>query len=189
MVKPSYRLRPEVGLFAVALLVLGGWSWSRATGVRSLASFGLGAAEPRSAEPSLPRIALDRLEREPPETDETQMRDPFRFGQAKPPSSAAGGATPAPPPSLAPPPVDAGPALPPPPPTLPPFGVKFVGAIEQKGGLKVAVLLSDERKEVLTGREGDTVANRLKIVKIGLESVDVQDVGSERVRRIPLKGN
>ena len=56
-------------------------------------------------------------------------------------------------------------------------------------GTKVAILLSDDRKEVLTGREGDTVANRLRIVRIGIESVEVQDLGSDRVRRIPLKGN
>ena len=33
------------------------------------------------------------------------------------------------------------------------------------------------------------VANRFRIVKIGLESVDIQEVGSDQVRRIPLKGN
>jgi hypothetical protein len=33
------------------------------------------------------------------------------------------------------------------------------------------------------------VGNRLRIVKIGLESVDVQDVGGGTVRRIPLRGN
>jgi len=72
--------------------------------------------------------------------------------------------------------------------TLPPFGVKYVGSVE-RGGLRVAVLLSDDRKEILTGREGDVVANRLRIVRIGYESVEVQDVGSDRPRRIALKGN
>jgi hypothetical protein len=44
-------------------------------------------------------------------------------------------------------------------------------------------------EEVLTGQVGELVANRFRIVEIGIESVDIQDVGSERVRRIPLKGN
>jgi hypothetical protein len=66
--------------------------------------------------------------------------------------------------------------------------VKYVGTLELKGGLRVAILMTD-RKEILTGQAGETVANRLKIVKIGYESVDVQDVGSDRVRRIPFKGN
>ena len=46
-----------------------------------------------------------------------------------------------------------------------------------------------DRKEVLTGQVGEVVANRYRIVKIGLESVDVQEVGSDQVQRIPLKGN
>jgi hypothetical protein len=74
------------------------------------------------------------------------------------------------------------------PPPLPPLNIKYIGAFEGKKGLKVAVLMTD-RKEVLTGQVGEVVANRYRIVRIGLESVDVQDVGSEQVRRIPLKGN
>jgi hypothetical protein len=74
------------------------------------------------------------------------------------------------------------------PPPLPPLNIKYIGAFEGNKGLKVAVLMTD-RKEVLTGQVGEVVANRYRIVKIGLESVDVQDVGSEQVRRIPLKGN
>ena len=75
------------------------------------------------------------------------------------------------------------------PPPPPPLNVKFIGSVEEKrSGLKVAVLLTD-RQEILTGKPGEVVANRLKIVGIGLESVDVQDVGGSGVRRIPLKGN
>ena len=50
-------------------------------------------------------------------------------------------------------------------------------------------MLMTERSEVLTGQVGEMVGNRFRIVKIGLESVDIQEVGSEQVRRIPLKGN
>ena len=64
--------------------------------------------------------------------------------------------------------------------------VRYVGSVERHDGLKVAVLISSD-DVVLTGREGELVANRLKIVKIGFESVDVQDLGSDRVRRIPLR--
>ena len=46
-----------------------------------------------------------------------------------------------------------------------------------------------DRNEVLTGQVGEVVGNRVRIVKIGLESVDIQEVGSDQVRRIPLKGN
>jgi hypothetical protein len=82
-----------------------------------------------------------------------------------------------------PPPVTV-PASPPP----PPLNVKYIGNLENPQGLKVAVLLTD-RREVLWGQVGEVVANRFRIVKIGLESVDIQETGSERIRRIPLKGN
>ncbi|HUG53606.1 MAG TPA: hypothetical protein VMR21_08390, partial [Vicinamibacteria bacterium] len=68
------------------------------------------------------------------------------------------------------------------------MNIRYIGAFEGRHGLKVAVLMTD-RKEVLTGQAGEVVANRIKIVRIGLESVDVQELGSGQVRRIPLKGN
>jgi len=76
--------------------------------------------------------------------------------------------------------------VPTPPPT-PPLNIKYIGAVERRG-VKVAMLMTD-RSEVLTGQVGEMVGNRFRIVKIGLESVDIQEVGSDQVRRIPLKGN
>ena len=72
-------------------------------------------------------------------------------------------------------------------PPLPPLSVKYVGSVEQRG-IRVAMFLND-KKEMLTGQAGQVVANRFRVVKIGLESVDIQEVGSEQVRRIPLRGN
>jgi hypothetical protein len=180
--------QPRLEFWALGLLALavGGWSWFLASGTRGLAALGGGAALGRSAEPSLPRIALERLKRAEGDAgaEAVPARDVFRFGhreaEAEPRPVSVTAA-----PVL---PVDAGPATPPPPPTLPPFGVKYIGTLEQRG-TRIAVLLSDDKKEVLTGREGDTVANRIRIVRIGFESVEVQDVGSDRIRRIPLKGN
>ena len=45
-----------------------------------------------------------------------------------------------------------------------------------------------DKEEVLTGQAGQLVGNRFRIVRIGLESVDIQEVGSEQTRRIPLGG-
>lgn len=73
-------------------------------------------------------------------------------------------------------------------PPPPPLNVKYIGNLENPQGLRVAVLLTD-RREVLWGQVGDVLANRFRIVKIGLESVDIQETGSERIRRIPLRGN
>jgi hypothetical protein len=71
---------------------------------------------------------------------------------------------------------------------VPPLNLKYLGSVENRAGVKVAVLLTD-RKEVLTGQAGETVANRYRISRIGLESVDLEDMASGQSRRIPLRGN
>jgi hypothetical protein len=178
----------KAALVALGLLALGlaAWSWLGVGGARDLAGLAGAPAQARTTEAALPRIALDRLKKGEAEVDAgaAVQRDLFQFGRPPaPPETPRPTAVS----TLPVAPLESAPT-PPPVPTLPPYGVKFVGSVEQKG-TKVAILLSDDKKEVLTGREGDTVANRLRIVKIGLESVEVQDVGSDRVRRIPLKGN
>ena len=137
---------------------------------------------PKVAAGELPRIGLDRL-RKPHGGIEVGKRDIFDFGPPPP--------TPPPPPrppTPVPTPVveDAAAAMAA---AAPPINVKYIGSMaDDERGVKVAVLLND-RKEVLTGGVGEVVANRFRIVSIGLESVDLQDMGSNRVQRIPLKGN
>lgn len=183
-----------LALVAVAALALVVWLAGRPAGRPATSAAGRASAAPAAAKrpgagaaAELPRIGLERV-LEGGRSARAGKRDIFAFGppptQARPPGPPP---TAAPPPSLAagppPPPVPTGP----PPP--PPLSVKFIGSVEDKRrGLKVAVLLTD-RQEILTGKAGDVVANRLRIVSIGLESVDVQDVGASGVRRIPLKGN
>ena len=135
----------------------------------------------------IPRIDLGRLGKRG-EPGPVGKRNLFSFGEARPKPDAAAGpaAASAPPPML--PVATPAPALVAAAATLPPLNVKYIGSLENKQGLRVAILLTD-RKEILTGQQGELVANRFKIVKIGFESVDIQDVGSERVRRIPFKGN
>lgn len=141
-----------------------------------------GDAGPSGAE--LPRIDLARLGTDK-EKAPVGKRDLFDFGAA-----TAGEAPRAAAPSPSPAAVDLDPfgdAAPSPTP-VPTLNVKYVGSVSDKRGFKVAVLMTD-RKELLTGQAGELVANRFRIVNIGLESVDIQDVGSERVRRIPLRAN
>ena len=179
------RRRWIVPGLAVAAVASVGWVVLRDTGPAVAPS--ASAAETPKGSPrrvaELPRIDLARLDRPRPSSG-VGRRDLFDF--AAPP------ATPPPPPSTqsaapveaeTPPPVTV-----PTPPPLAPINIKYIGAFEGKKGLKVAVLMTD-RKEVLTGQAGEVVANRYRIVRIGLESVDVQEVGTEQVRRIPLKGN
>lgn len=142
--------------------------------VASRAPVAGGAAE------DLPLVGLSRLSAERGEAP-LGKRDLFEFGSHAPAPTPVTASAPAPTAAPTPPPE-------PGPPPVPPLSVKYIGSLEDRRGLKVAVLMTD-RKEILTGQTGDLVANRFKIVKIGFESVDIQDVGSDRVRRVPLKGN
>ena len=139
----------------------------------------------------LPRIDLARLSSPPPAT-RAGRRDLFGFGEADPDEEEAEGprgkgatAMPPPPvPVMTPNPQPAPPTAP----RLVTINLKYIGSLEQQGGVKVAVLLTD-RNEILYGQVGQQVANRFKILRIGFESVEIFDEGAGQSRRIPLKGN
>jgi hypothetical protein len=70
---------------------------------------------------------------------------------------------------------------------LPTLDLRFIGSADNGQGVKVAVLLT-ERNEILTGRVSDMVVNRYRIVRIGVESVDLEDSLGGGSRRLPLRG-
>jgi hypothetical protein len=172
-----------LALVAVAALV---WLWQpfgrdgAATVVRT-------RARPEAPTVPVPRIALARID-EPPTDVEIGRRDLFAFGAPR--RAEVAERPPTPPPATAPAPATAsrvqrsspGEA------SLPPMNLRFIGSVGNEEGVKVAVLVT-ERNEVLTGQPGDLVANRYRIERIGIESVDLQDVGTGQSRRIPLKGD
>jgi hypothetical protein len=175
--------------WAAAVLALGLaaglYFWAR-SGPPSTASAngsaGAWPAAPAGNEPEVPRIDLARLE-SPKGEAAAGRRDLFDYGVPPAPP-------PTPRPLVLPPTVMASAAPPPTGPVsvpLPPLNVRYVGAIEDKRGLKVGVFLT-ERDEVLTGQAGQVVGNRFRIIRIGLESVDIQEVGSDHTRRIALGG-
>ena len=146
----------------------------------ALASAARSAAEP-APEP-VPRIDLDRLPRERPQP-EVGRRDLFAFG---PPPTLPPTPRPAAPPTTLVDPTAATAPTPPPVARLPPLNLKYIGSVENGRGVRVAVLITD-KNELLTGQAGEVLANRYKIAKIGLESVDLEEVGTGQTRRIPLK--
>jgi hypothetical protein len=73
-------------------------------------------------------------------------------------------------------------------PVLPNLNLKYIGSVESARGLKVAVLMTD-RNEILTGQAGEVLANRYRIARIGMESVDLEEVGSGQVRRLPMRAS
>ena len=174
------RDRVVLAAGGVALAILGVVLWLRPAAGTTGGVLGVGerreANRPGAAPPL---IGLAQVTGDKPKV-EVGKRDLFAFATPPPPPP-----TPEPPPTM---------ATPPPPPTvptptpLPALNVKYIGTLESQPGLKVAMFMTD-KKEVLTGQVGDTVGNRFKVVKIGLESVDVQQVGADRTERLPLKGN
>jgi hypothetical protein len=174
-----------VALVAVAAVV---WLWqpfdqgSGAPAVRS-------RARPAAPTGPVPRIDLARLD-EPPSDVEIGRRDLFAYGALRRAVEAAD--------TAAPPTASAQPPRPDTTATrgpaggagsgLPPMNLRFIGSVGNEQGVTVAVLVT-ERNEVLTGQPGDVIANRYRIAKIGIESVDLEDVGTGQSRRIPLKGD
>jgi hypothetical protein len=93
-------------------------------------------------------------------------RDLFRF-RAKP------SPPPAPRPAVAAAPSQAiVPSGPPPPPPLPPIPLRFIGLMDSAASNKIAVL-TDGRGAPLLAKEGDTVLGQYKILRIGVESIEM----------------
>jgi hypothetical protein len=174
----SRREKGLLGLLGIAVAGLGLWAL-RQPGTGPLAL----APRPEAALPPIPRIDLARLDAKRPENP-AGRRDLFDYGAAPALEAAQTQAPPPPVPVNSAPAVASGPVTP----TLPPLNLKYIGSVENAAGVKVAVLLTD-RRELLTGQAGQVVANRYRISRIGLESVDLEDLNSGQARRIPLRGN
>jgi hypothetical protein len=177
MVKPRGSL---LAVLALAVLAAG-WLWLARDDAPASPAPARGSRAARGRAVEIPRIDVARLT-EPRPPASVGKRDLFAFGAGPGKPADAESSPPLTTTTATPVTLPAGP------PPAPPMNLKYIGNLESKQGLKVAVLLTD-RREVLTGQVGELLANRFRIVKIGLESVDIQEVADGRVRRIPLRGN
>jgi hypothetical protein len=173
-----------LGLLAVAAVVA---FWPQLSGSGAAPAVLSRSSRPAEPLPPVPRIDLARLEETRSEV-EVGRRDLFAYGPPErggfePPSEA-----PAPAPRMTPSPTTGASGGPVARGGLPPLNLKFIGSVGNAEGVKVAVLLTDSN-EVLTGQRGEVVANRYRIARIGIESIDLEDVGTGQSRRIPLKGD
>jgi hypothetical protein len=137
-----------------------------------------------------PTIKLDLLAKVRNVSMETGSRGSvFAFGKEPPPPPPPPGPkttiTPGSMPGANPPaPPDAKPA-PPSTPTAPPIPLKFYGySNTPRGGPKRAFFLDGEDINVVT--ENDVIKNRYKIVKIGVNSVVVEDMNFKTQQTLPL---
>lgn len=170
---------------ALAVLVLAMWSlWpsSPAPSASAPPPAAAGAQQSRTAAPPVAPVKLEALdaERQPPSDT---PRNPFRY-QPK--------AAPPPPPQPKPvgvaPPGNAStePIKPMPPPGPPPIPLKFLGILTRANGVQWAVL--SDGKAPMYGREGDIIDGRYRIVKIGVESIELTYVDGRGRQVVRLTG-
>ena len=77
------------------------------------------------------------------------------------------------------------PAPPPPPPPPPPIPLKFYGfSAQRKGAIRRAFFL--EGDDIFIAGEGETIKNRYKVIRIGVNSAVVEDLTNKNQQTIPL---
>ena len=109
----------------------------------------------------------------------TVSRNPFRFQQRAVPAVRRAAA---PAPQFTAPPVPTGP----PPP--PPITLRFIGLIEAPPRTGRVALLSDGRGGLMSGREGDTVDGRYRMLRVGLDSIEMAYLDGRGRQTIRLSG-
>jgi len=112
-------------------------------------------------------------------------RNLFRFKPKAPPPPP-----PAPPQPVQPTPtVNPVPQPPPGPPPLPPIALKFIGIIESPTHARKIAVLSDGRNPPFQGEEGAIIEGRYRILKIGVESIELAYVDGRGRQTIRLTGS
>jgi hypothetical protein len=133
--------------------------------------------------PAPPGVHLDALHAERPKPEGPE-RNLFRFKPKAPPPPPPYAVRTAPPPISTAPPVSAGP---PPPPPLAPIALKFIGVMGPDTA-KIAIL-SDGRNPPFLGKEGAIIEGRYRIIKIGVESVELAYADGRGRQTIRLTGS
>ena len=189
-----------LGGLVVALLVVLVRLWTPATSTPVAAASNRSVSAPRqqqtssapssttqqpapmaSAASGPPSVHLDALDGERP-TPVAAERNLFRFKSKTP--------TPAPVRPVQPAiPSETAPTGPPPPPPLAPITLKFIGLVEAPARGEKIEILSDGRNAPFYGREGAIIEGRYRILKIGVESVELAYADGRGRQTIRLTGS
>ena len=138
--------------------------------------------DPMSIDPTLRLDLLAKLEDTEPAGG---ARNLFQFGAPPPKESLKG-----PEPVVKPGPVQAAvegdgePSKPPGSPPPAPINLKYYGFSSRNNGKKTAFFLDGD--EILIAPEGETVKRRYRVVRIGVNSVLMEDTESKRQQSLPL---
>jgi hypothetical protein len=167
----------------LAVLVYEAWPTPSAAPAAATNSGGATQRAARDAVPAAegPDVHLEALSGDRPQPGPGE-RNLFRFKPKPPPPPP-----PAPPRVVAPvvPGNQGPPGAPPPPPPIP---LKFIGIVDVPGQSKKIAALADSRGGVFHGMEGETVEGRYKILKIGVESIEMSYVDGRGRQTIRLTG-
>jgi hypothetical protein len=128
-----------------------------------------------------PDVRLQALDEARPQPVEEPQRDLFRFKpKAAPPRST----------QPAPDAADPGPSAPATPsaPALAPIALRFIGLVESSETAQKIAILSDGRG-IYEGREGDIIEGRYRILRIGVESVEMAYLDGRGRQTIRLSGS
>jgi hypothetical protein len=139
------------------------------------------AAKPNrpAAAVSSPNVHLEALEAERPRPVE-EARNLFRFRPRPPPlpSPASRAATSGPAPGT-----NRSPS-----PGPPPIALRFIGIVERTEQPKKIAILRDQAGHVFYGAEGEVIEGRYRVVRIGVESVELMYVDGRGRQTIRLSG-
>lgn len=127
-----------------------------------------------------PDVHLQALKEERPQPGDQPARDLFRFKPKAPPPA---------------PPRPAARTLPPPlasvavaPPTVQPIALRFIGLVEAPEQARKIAILTDGRG-IYQGREGDIIEGRYRVLRIGVESVEMAYLDGTGRQTIRLSGS
>ena len=129
-----------------------------------------------------PTLREDLLERSRQIAYSGSTRNIFQYYTPPPPPAPP--APPTPPPSASQP-VEAATARPAPPPP-PPIALKFYGIAAPPGSGRKKAFLT-EGDEIIIAQEGETIARFYTVVRIGVNSIELEDNRSQRRQSLPLQ--
>jgi hypothetical protein len=175
---------------AVALVVLAAVAYRAWTAMGTPSGAAVRSSNPRAraaartpdAPGTAPDVHLTALNGERPKPMPGE-RNLFRFETSKPvvPSGSA-----ARPPVVTAPAVPTGPPGPPP---LPPIALRFIGIIESPTQAARIAALVDNTGRTYHGAEGEVVAGQYRILRIGVESIEISYLDGRGRQTIRLSGS
>ena len=135
----------------------------------------------------VPAIGLDRLGRADA-TASSPSRDVFKFGR-----DSRADLAPVPTPVIKLPPLPVATPFPTPegeptPTPWPALNVSLIGIVDNGAGRKIGSFVKDG-DILLVGQPGQVLGNAFRVIRIGTESAEIEELGSGRTRRLPLKTN